>query len=75
MSGSDDGFIYIWDRHSEGIVQWLCGDLTFAVSAIEPHPHYPMMATCGCDNSVKVRITRANAAFLVVYFTIFEWEQ
>ncbi|KAM7537086.1 hypothetical protein Aperf_G00000067046 [Anoplocephala perfoliata] len=54
VSGSDDGFIYIWDRHSEGIVQWLCGDLTFAVSAIEPHPHYPMMATCGCDNSVKL---------------------
>nr|CDS31291.1 DDB1 and CUL4 associated factor 8 [Hymenolepis microstoma] len=54
VSGSDDGFIYIWDRHSEGVVQWLCGDLTFAVNAIEPHPYLPMMITCGCDNNVKL---------------------
>ncbi|VDL57560.1 unnamed protein product [Hymenolepis diminuta] len=54
VSGSDDGFIYIWDRHSEGVVQWLCGDLTFAVNSIEPHPHLPMMITCGCDNNVKL---------------------
>ena len=56
VSGSDDGFIYIWDRHSEGIVQWLCGDIVRAVNVLEPHPLYPILATSGCDNNVKASI-------------------
>ncbi|VDK33553.1 unnamed protein product [Taenia asiatica] len=54
VSGSDDGFIYIWDRHSEGIVQWLCGDIAGAVNVLEPHPFCPMLATSGCDYNVKI---------------------
>ncbi|VDM16937.1 unnamed protein product [Hydatigera taeniaeformis] len=54
VSGSDDGFIYIWDRHSEGIVQWLCGDISGAVNVLEPHPFCPMLATSGCDYNVKI---------------------
>uniref|UniRef100_A0A5K3FK59 WD_REPEATS_REGION domain-containing protein n=1 Tax=Mesocestoides corti TaxID=53468 RepID=A0A5K3FK59_MESCO len=54
MSGSDDGFIYIWDRYSEGIVQWLCGDINGAVNVLEPHPTLPIFATSGCDYNFKI---------------------
>ncbi|KAL5110975.1 DDB1 and CUL4-associated factor 8 [Taenia crassiceps] len=54
MSGSDDGFIYVWDRNSEGIVQWLCGDVAGAVNVLEPHPFCPMLATSGCDYNIKI---------------------
>lgn len=56
MTGSDDGFVYIWDRHSEGIVQWLCADLNGSVNVIEPHPSLPMFATSGIDYDFKVSI-------------------
>lgn len=55
VSGSDDGFIYIWDRYSEGIVQWLCGDISGVVNVLEPHPRFPILATAGIDSNVKVR--------------------
>lgn len=54
VSGSDDGFLYIWDRHSEGVVQWQCADINGAVNVLEPHPTLPILATSGCDYDFKV---------------------
>ncbi|KAL7064753.1 hypothetical protein AAHC03_05311 [Spirometra sp. Aus1] len=54
VSGSDDGFVYIWDRHSEGIVQWLCADLNGSVNVLEPHPFLPVLATSGIDYDFKI---------------------
>ncbi|KAL3314966.1 hypothetical protein Ciccas_006400 [Cichlidogyrus casuarinus] len=54
ISGSDDGFIYFWDRESEGIVAWLHADRGGVVNVLEPHPSLPVLATSGLDNSFKI---------------------
>uniref|UniRef100_A0A0X3NRG0 Uncharacterized protein n=1 Tax=Schistocephalus solidus TaxID=70667 RepID=A0A0X3NRG0_SCHSO len=58
VSGSDDGFVYIWDRHSEGVVQWLCADLNGSVNVLEPHPFLPVLATSGIDYDFKCSFCR-----------------
>lgn len=54
VSGSDDGFFYIWDRESEGITQWLHADANGAVNVIESHPTLPVLASAGLDYDFKV---------------------
>ncbi|VEL32873.1 unnamed protein product [Protopolystoma xenopodis] len=54
VSGSDDRYIYIWDRESEGLVQWILASQTGVVNAIEPHPSLPVLATAGLDYDVKI---------------------
>ncbi|OON19389.1 WD domain, G-beta repeat protein [Opisthorchis viverrini] len=54
VSGSDDGFFYVWDRESEGIVQWLHADADGAVNVIESHPTLPVLASAGLDFDFKV---------------------
>ncbi|CAH8445386.1 unnamed protein product [Dicrocoelium dendriticum] len=54
ISGSDDGFFYIWDRESEGITQWLHADAHGAVNVIESHPTLPVLASAGLDYDFKV---------------------
>ncbi|TPP66283.1 WD repeat-containing protein 42A [Fasciola gigantica] len=54
VSGSDDGFFYIWDRESEGIVQWLHADADGAVNVIESHPSLPVLASAGLDFDFKI---------------------
>ncbi len=54
VSGSDDGHIYVWEKESQKIVQWLSGDEAGVVNALEPHPTLPYMATSGLDHSVKI---------------------
>lgn len=54
VSGSDDGFFYVWDRESEGIVQWLHADADGAVNVIESHPSLPVLASAGLDFDFKV---------------------
>ncbi|CAH8452700.1 unnamed protein product [Heterobilharzia americana] len=54
VSGSDDGYFYLWDRESEGIVQWLHADTDGAVNVIEPHPTLPVLASAGLDYDFKI---------------------
>ncbi|KAA3674398.1 WD repeat-containing protein 42A, partial [Paragonimus westermani] len=54
VSGSDDGFFYVWDRESEGIVQWLHADADGAVNVIESHPTLPVLASAGLDYDFKI---------------------
>ncbi|CAL8103437.1 unnamed protein product [Calicophoron daubneyi] len=54
VSGSDDGFFYMWDRESEGIVQWIHADVDGAVNVIESHPTLPVLTTAGLDFDFKV---------------------
>ncbi|XP_026314772.1 DDB1- and CUL4-associated factor 8 [Hyposmocoma kahamanoa] len=58
VSGSDCSNIYIWEKNSEAIVQWMKGDHNGVVNCIEPHPRCPVMATSGLDNDIKVWIPR-----------------
>ncbi|XP_012258390.2 DDB1- and CUL4-associated factor 8 isoform X2 [Athalia rosae] len=54
ISGSDCGNIYVWEKNTEAIVQWMAGDECGVVNRLEPHPHIPVLATSGLDYDVKV---------------------
>ncbi|KAB7507129.1 DDB1- and CUL4-associated factor 8 [Armadillidium nasatum] len=54
VSGSDCGNIFIWDRESEAIVNWMHGDENGVVNVLEPHPHLPVLATSGLDSDIKI---------------------
>ncbi|KAM6948780.1 DDB1- and CUL4-associated factor 8 [Aplochiton taeniatus] len=54
VSGSDCGHIYLWDKYSAHIVQFMEGDRGGVVNCLEPHPHLPGLATSGLDHDVKL---------------------
>ncbi|XP_026668353.1 DDB1- and CUL4-associated factor 8-like isoform X2 [Ceratina calcarata] len=54
ISGSDCRNIFIWDKNSEAIVNWMFGDENGVVNCLEPHPHTPILATSGLDCGVKI---------------------
>ena len=53
-SGSDCGNVFLWDKNSEKIVQYMEGDYEGVVNCLEPHPHIPVLATSGLDHDVKI---------------------
>ncbi|KAL0100338.1 hypothetical protein PUN28_019596 [Cardiocondyla obscurior] len=54
ISGSDCGNIFIWDKNTEAVVQWMAGDKQGVVNCLEGHPHIPVLATSGLDYDVKI---------------------
>ncbi|XP_022814314.1 DDB1- and CUL4-associated factor 8 isoform X2 [Spodoptera litura] len=60
VSGSDCSYIYIWDKKTESIVQWLVGDLNGVVNCIESHPKCPVLATSGLDKDVKIWMPKSQ---------------
>ncbi|XP_039510738.1 DDB1- and CUL4-associated factor 8 [Pimephales promelas] len=54
VSGSDCGHIYLWDKNSARVVQFMEGDRGGVVNCLEPHPHLPGLATSGLDHDVKL---------------------
>ncbi|XP_028967279.1 DDB1- and CUL4-associated factor 8 [Galendromus occidentalis] len=54
VSGSDCGHIYIWDKESSHIVNFLFGDEDGALNCVEPNPTAPFLATSGFDHNVKI---------------------
>lgn len=60
VSGSDCSYIYIWDKKTESIVQWLHGDINGVVNCIEAHPRHPVLATSGLDKDVKIWIPKSH---------------
>ncbi|XP_037314902.2 DDB1- and CUL4-associated factor 8 [Pungitius pungitius] len=54
VSGSDCGHIYLWDKYSARIVQFMEGDRGGVVNCLEPHPNLPGMATSGLDHDIKL---------------------
>ncbi|XP_059055486.1 DDB1- and CUL4-associated factor 8 [Achroia grisella] len=61
VSGSDCSHIYIWEKKSESIVQWMRGDDNGIVNCIEAHPRCPVLATSGLDKDVKIWIPKREA--------------
>uniref|UniRef100_A0A8D8R600 DDB1- and CUL4-associated factor 8 n=1 Tax=Cacopsylla melanoneura TaxID=428564 RepID=A0A8D8R600_9HEMI len=62
VSGSDDGYIYIWDKNTEAIVNWMRGDDDGVVNCIEGHPDVPVLATSGLDSNVKIWVPSCEQA-------------
>lgn len=54
VSGSDCGHIYLWDKQSARVVQFMKGDSGGVVNCLEPHPHLPGLATSGLDHDIKL---------------------
>ncbi|CAL8470916.1 g10458 [Coccomyxa elongata] len=53
VSGSDDGHIFIWERATGALVNLLLSSDS-GVSCVAPHPHLPMLASCGQDPVVRM---------------------
>lgn len=60
VSGSDCGNIFLWEKESEKIVQYMQGDVGGVVNCLEPHPLLPCLATSGLDHDVKVWLPTRN---------------
>lgn len=54
VSGSDCGNIFLWDKESEQVVQFMPGDDGGVVNVLEPHPTCAVLATSGLDHDVKL---------------------
>ncbi|XP_061461550.1 DDB1- and CUL4-associated factor 8 isoform X3 [Rhineura floridana] len=54
VSGSDCGHIFLWEKSSCQVVQFMEGDRGGVVNCLEPHPHLPVLATSGLDHDVKI---------------------
>ncbi|CAM8913202.1 unnamed protein product [Rhodiola kirilowii] len=53
MSGSDCGHIFIWKKKGGKLVRAMLGDRK-VVNHLEPHPHEPLIASCGIEKTVKI---------------------
>ncbi|KAM9293922.1 DDB1- and CUL4-associated factor 8 [Gastrophryne carolinensis] len=60
VSGSDCGHIFLWEKSSSQIVQFMDGDKGGVVNCLEPHPHLPVLATSGLDYDVKIWLPTAK---------------
>ncbi|KAG6461751.1 hypothetical protein O3G_MSEX012834 [Manduca sexta] len=60
MSGSDCGHFFMWEKNSESIVQFRPADNHGVVNVVEPHPRYPILASCGVDKEVKIWAPYSN---------------
>ena len=54
ISGSDCGHVFIWDKTSEQCIWYDKGDDDGTVNVLEPHPHFPIIATSGLEHDVKI---------------------
>ncbi|XP_049622833.1 DDB1- and CUL4-associated factor 8-like [Suncus etruscus] len=54
VSGSDCGHLFFWEKSSSQIVQCFHGDQRFIINCVEPHPHLPVIASCGLDVTLKI---------------------
>lgn len=54
VSGSDCGRVFFWEKTTQQIVQALKGDENGVVNVLEPHPHFPILATSGLDSDIKI---------------------
>ncbi|XP_012270508.1 DDB1- and CUL4-associated factor 8 [Orussus abietinus] len=56
ISGSDCGNVFMWEKHTEAIAQWMSADEEGAVNCLVTHPRVPILATSGLDYDVKIWI-------------------
>ncbi|KAK2566684.1 DDB1- and CUL4-associated factor 8 [Acropora cervicornis] len=60
VSASDCGHIFLWDKQTEEVVQFLQGDNIRMDICLEPHPHAPVLATSGFDHNIKLWLPTAE---------------
>jgi len=60
ISGSDCGHVFVWDKHSQKVINYFYADDGGVVNVLEPHPHAPVLATSGLDSDIKVWMPLAS---------------
>uniref|UniRef100_A0A182RI93 Uncharacterized protein n=1 Tax=Anopheles funestus TaxID=62324 RepID=A0A182RI93_ANOFN len=58
VSGSDCGSIYMWEKSSQTIVNWLRSNSNEVVNCLEPHPEFPILASSGVDYDIKIWVPK-----------------
>uniref|UniRef100_A0A182MW73 Uncharacterized protein n=1 Tax=Anopheles culicifacies TaxID=139723 RepID=A0A182MW73_9DIPT len=58
VSGSDCGSIYLWEKSSQTIVNWLRYNSSEIVNCLEPHPEFPILASSGVDYDIKIWVPK-----------------
>jgi len=53
-SGSDDGRCFIWDKETGKLVNVLTAVDQEVVNTVRRHPHFPILALSGIDNTIKI---------------------
>jgi len=61
VSGSDDGHVFVWDFDTGAIVNILLGD-DVGVSCVTAHPHDPVLASAGAEDTVRIWSPAAQQA-------------
>jgi WD domain, G-beta repeat len=59
MTGSDNGYAFIWDVHSGEVVNAVKGD-GMVVNVVQPHPFDCALVTSGIDSSLKLWMPTAT---------------
>ncbi|XP_045611608.2 WD and tetratricopeptide repeats protein 1 isoform X1 [Procambarus clarkii] len=52
-AGSDDGNLFVWDRHTTNLIRVIPGDESI-VNCVQCHPHTCLLATSGIESVVKL---------------------
>ena len=52
-AGSDDGFVYIWEKSTANLVLGFQGDQSI-VNCVQWNPQFPMLALSGIESSIKI---------------------
>ncbi|KAK9940025.1 hypothetical protein M0R45_016702 [Rubus argutus] len=53
LRGSSCGHIFIWKKNGAKLIRVIMGDAR-TLNQVEPHPHLPILATCGAEKNVKL---------------------
>uniref|UniRef100_A0A8C0W7W8 DDB1-and CUL4-associated factor 8 n=1 Tax=Castor canadensis TaxID=51338 RepID=A0A8C0W7W8_CASCN len=61
-SGSDCGHIFLWEKSSSQITQFMEADKRGTINCLELHPYLPVMATSGLDHDAKIWAPTAKAS-------------
>ena len=71
-SGSDGGSIFIWNAQTGQLVNVLRANET-VTTCVAPHPHVPMLASCGFEPAVRLWSPEVGGSCGIVY-TRRQWE-
>ena len=53
VAGSDDGYVYIWEKSTANLVLGFQGDQSI-VNCVQWNPQFPMLALSGIESSIKI---------------------
>ena len=53
VAGSDDGYVYIWDKSTSNLVLGFQGDASI-VNCVQWNPNFSILAVSGIDNTIKL---------------------